>query len=281
VAGRHTDSPLFLEQVPGSLRLAGWLVLLLALMLADLRQGWLGQLRTATGPLFEPVFTTLNLPARLWQQMELWTRRQQDLVAINRRLQDENLHLHARVQQLQSRLVEQAVIRDLLQPVQEALDQALVARVQRLRLHPLGSRVLVDRGADDGVREGMAVLTARGVAGQVVTVLPAHAWVMLISDPDHALPVRVARTGVHSIVVGRGDPGLLEAINLPLSVDLKPGDLLESSGLGGRFPPGYPVARVISVERVTGERFARVQARPLARLDRLDFMLLGHWPVPP
>ncbi len=282
MAGRGTEqNPLFMEQVPGSLRLAGWVVLLVALMLADHRHHWLNQARQQTAWLFEPVFLLLELPGQWGRRASAWLMEQQQLIERTQALEQENIRLRVERQQWLAQQKEQAAIAQLLQPLARLEQSLIIARVVELNHHPFGTRVLLNQGAEEGVVPGMAALDARGVAGQVITVLPHHAWVMLISDPDHALPVRLAGNGTRSIVVGRGRADWLEAINLPLSVAVETGDLLETSGIGGRFPPGYPVAVVQSVRRVPGERFAHVRVTPLAPLDRLRFLALGHWPEQP
>ncbi len=282
MAGRGSDSnPLFMEKVPGSLRLAGWVLLLALLILGDVRNQWLAQARAYTGLIFEPVFELMQLPGRIGRGLADWLVEQQALLQQNARLRHENLRLRVQLRQLQALKVEERAIHQLLQSVRAGVENLLVARVVGLNTHPFGTRVLVNRGAEHGVEIGMAALAEEGVAGQVVTVLPGHAWVMLISDADHALPVKVSRTGVRSILVGRGRADSLEAINLPLSADVQVGDRLETSGIGGRFPAHFPVAEVIEVIRKPGERFAHVRARPLAPLERLEFLVLNHFPEHP
>ncbi len=281
MAGRGTDhNPLFMDQVPGSLRLTVWVLLLVALMVLDHRHHWLLQGRALTGRVLDPVFSLLELPDQAGRQLATWLVEQQSLVARKQQLERDNVRLRVQLRQWQALLNDQQQIQALLQPMVRASGQLQVARVVALNSHPFGTRVLINRGKAEGVETGMAALDSQGVAGQVITVLPHHAWVMLISDPDHALPVQLRRTGVRSIVVGRGRADELEAMNLPLSADIQVGDMLETSGIGGRFPPHYPVAVVTHVQRVPGERFAHVRVRPLAELDRLQFLALSWGPEP-
>ncbi len=282
MAGRGAEhNPLFVEQVPGSLRLAVWVLLLAVLMVLDYRHHWLLQTRAFTGKVLDPIFTLLELPDRAGRQLSTWLVEHQSLQARKQQLEQDNIRLRVQLRQWRALLQDQQQIQTLLQPQVQASEQSQVARVVALNSHPFGTRVLINRGAADGIETGMAALDSQGVAGQVITVLPHHAWVMLISDPDHALPVQLQRTGVRSIVVGRGQADELEAMNLPLSADIQHGDMLETSGIGGRFPPHYPVAVVTHVERVPGERFAHVRVRPLAALDRLQFLVLSRGPAPP
>jgi rod shape-determining protein MreC len=133
---------------------------------------------------------------------------------------------------------------------------------------------MIDRGASDGVFKGQAVLDGTGVMGQVSDVRQRLSEVLLISDPDHALPVQLTRTGLRTVAYGTGETAWLLLPNVPLQADVRPGDLLVTSGLGDRFPPGFPVAEVINIDRDSGETFAEVRARPLAALDRGREVLL-------
>jgi rod shape-determining protein MreC len=144
----------------------------------------------------------------------------------------------------------------------------------RVDLDPFSHRVLINSGSKEGVFAGQPVIDSGGIVGQVETVLPGMSYVRLISDPSHALPVQIARTGQRCIIYGIGDTELLILRNLPFNIDLQPGDRIITSGLGERFPNGYPVAEVMSVERRPGQTFALGYARPLAALDRGREVLL-------
>jgi rod shape-determining protein MreC len=132
----------------------------------------------------------------------------------------------------------------------------------------------VDKGTRNGVFAGQAAIDGSGVFGQVTRVGPVSAEVIMISDPEHAIPVQINRTGVRTIAVGQGQTGSLLLPYLPRNADVTEGDLVVSSGLGGVFPPGYPVARVSEVRRDPAEPLLAVNATPLARLDRDPEILL-------
>ncbi len=150
----------------------------------------------------------------------------------------------------------------------------LVAAILNVDLDPFRHRVLLDKGAADGVFKGQAVLDAEGIFGQVAQVHARTAEVILISDAEHAIPVQSNRSGLRTIAVGTGDSGRLSLPFVTVESDLKVGDLLMSTGIGGVFPRGYPVAEVIRVERSPAATFAVVEARPTARLDRNREVLL-------
>jgi len=146
-------------------------------------------------------------------------------------------------------------------------DRWLPAEVVNIQLSSLRQRLLLNRGAANGVFKGQAVLDDKGLIGQTTHVVPWSAEVILITDPEHAVPVRIERTGLRTIAVGAADTTSLALPYLPANADIKSGDLLVTSGLGGVFPDGYPVARVTEVHRDAVQPLAQVRAAPLAHID--------------
>jgi len=155
-------------------------------------------------------------------------------------------------------------LREALPPVAE---RWLPAEIVSIQLTGLRQRMVLNRGAANGVFKGQAVLDARGLIGQTIHVGPWSAEVIVITDPEHAVPVRVGRTGLRTIAVGAGDSASLALPYLPANADIKVGDMLVTSGLGGVFPEGYPVARVTEVHRDAVQPLAQVRAEPLARVE--------------
>ena len=147
-------------------------------------------------------------------------------------------------------------------------------------LDPFSHKVLIDRGSSDGVSRGQAVIDGAGVMGQVEEVHLHFSTVRLISDPNHALPVQINRTGLRTVAFGTGQTGCLSMPSVPREADVREGDLIVTSGLGDRFPGGYPVARVSGINREEGLTFAQVEAQPLAALDRGREVLLISAPEP-
>jgi len=146
--------------------------------------------------------------------------------------------------------------------------------MKRVDLDPFSHKIWIDRGVEHGVVVGQAVIDGLGVVGQVEDVHRHFSSVRLISDPDHALPVQINRTGLRTVAYGRGETSHMLMPNVPLQADVSPGDVIVTSGLGDRFPPGFPVGEVERVERDTGEAFATVYVRPYAALDRGREVLL-------
>ena len=181
------------------------------------------------------------------------------------------VEVHRRQRKRDRLLAVRAAAPDVTKPLAPALDG--------LASLP-GQQVVVNKGSTSGVFLGQPVLDANAVMGQVIEVNPLTATVLLITDASHSLPVQVNRNGLRSIAEGTGLVNRLEVSHLPHNADIREGDLLVTSGLGGHFPPGYPVARVTEVKREPGKPFATVVATPTARLDRSREMLLV-WTLPP
>jgi rod shape-determining protein MreC len=165
-------------------------------------------------------------------------------------------------------------LRALLDSAPRLADRVLVANILSVDLDPFQHRFVIDKGGSDDVYVGQAMLDAGGIVGQVTRVEPFTSEAILISDPGHATPVEVNRNGLRSIAVGVGDSSRVNLPFLPNNADIEVGDLLVSSGLGGAFPSGYPVARVVEVERIPGEPFANITAQPTGALNREREVLL-------
>ncbi len=246
----------------------------LALMALDHRHDVLQPARYALSAVVYPVQMAADLPAELGQFFSREFRGRRELLAEIERLRDQNMFNQARLLKLDALEEENIRLRELLDSAYEVGEAVLIAELMRVDLDPTTHLVRVDKGATDGLYAGQPVLDAGGIVGQVNEVGPFTATVRLISDPSHAIPVQVNRNGVRAVAVGTGDLSSLTLKNLPNNTDIRRGDLLVTSGLGGRFPPGYPVGRVARVNTDPGEAFARVDVRPAAALNRLQEVLL-------
>jgi len=153
-------------------------------------------------------------------------------------------------------------------------DDVLVAELIGVSPDPVRHQLVLNKGETDGVFVGQPLIDANGLMGQVVEVSAGHSRALLITDATHSIPVQVNRNGVRAIAEGTGALGTLESHHVSATTDIQEGDLLISSGLGGRFPVGYPVAVVSQIERDPGRAFARILAVPSAALDRSRHVLL-------
>jgi rod shape-determining protein MreC len=251
------------------------------LMVADQRYQQLGQVRGWLSAVVHPVQRAVDFPFRAtdWVTGSFADRGrlQQEKLELTTRLRLANLQL----QRFAALEEENLRLRDMRANTTGIAEKVLVASILNVDLDPFRHRVLLDKGAIDGVFRGQAVLDGEGIFGQVTKVNAATCEVILISDAEHAIPVQSNRSGVRTIAVGTGDEGKLSLPFVTVESDLEPGDLLLSTGLGGVFPPGYPVAQVTRVRR-SGSTFATVEARPTAGLDRArDVLLVWFKPPPP
>ena len=157
-------------------------------------------------------------------------------------------------------------------PVTEG--QRLIAEVLAVYSHPFSHQIVLNKGSKDGVTNGQPIIDDLGVLGQVVSVGPSSSRALLIADNTHAMSVRVERTGLSAVAEGIGQSDALRLIHLPHSTDIREGDRLLTSGLDGRFPEGYPVARVVRISQDASQPFMLVYAEPYAQLDRIRHVLL-------
>lgn len=248
-------------------------------MVADQRQHLLEPLRSALSLLVAPLHYLASLPDGVVRTLRDLFPSESSLRQDNARLQAENLALQGRLQRLESLEAENRRLHDLLGSSFRVGERVLIAELLSVDLDPYRHQVLIDKGGASGVFIGQPVLDAKAVMGQVVRVGPTTATVLLISDAAHGLPVRVNRNGLRAVARGTGLLNQLDLAYVPHDADLVEGDLLVTSGLGGRFPAGYPVARVSEVKRESGQPFARVTATPLAQLDSGHEALLV-WTLP-
>lgn len=246
----------------------------LILMTVDHRQHHLESVRATLSLLVSPLQYLLGLPigAGHWFGEALTSR--QALQDENASLRSQQLLQNARLQKMAALEAENMRLRALLDSSSKVGERVLVAELLEVDVDPFSQEIVINKGNRDGVVAGQPIVDAEGVMGQVVHVAPFTSTAMLITDPSHAIPVEVNRTGLRAIAMGTGSAGRLEIPHLPLNADIKEGDLLVTSGLGGRFPPGYPVALVEKVERNPGQSFAEVSARPTARLEQSREVLL-------
>jgi rod shape-determining protein MreC len=249
-------------------------ILCLALMVVDQRDQHLSRVRSALNLMVYPVRVVVDLPFSAWSSARSTFAARGALIAENEQLRHERLNSEFRLQRLAALEMENARLRELLDSTARVGSRALIAEVLSVDLDPYRQRFNLNRGLVDGVYVGQAVLDARGVVGQVVSVGPLTSEAVLVTDADHAVPVRVNRSQLRTIALGTGDSGRLRLPYLTNNADIEVGDLLVSSGLGGVFPSDYPVGRITDVRRRPDQSFADVVAEPMSALDRDREVLL-------
>ncbi len=255
-------------------RVLALLFLSILLMVLDHRQNHLDALRKTIGVAVYPVLVIVDAPFRLWEWIREGMTTRNDLQLELSRLRAERLLTNARLQRLTALEAENARLRDLLEARGQVRDEIRVAEIMSVDANPYRHNIVIDVGQREGVYDGQAILDAVGVIGQVIETGLTTSQAMLISDPSHSLPVEVNRNGLRTIANGTGEIGRLDLPFLPNNADIRVGDLLVTSGLGGAFPAGYPVAMVETVNRIPQEPFADVTATPTAALDQVREVML-------
>ena len=259
------------------MRIVAFILASLIMMTVDHRQGHLEKVRSTLSVFVYPLQYVANLPLAVtnWVSEALTTRAR--LMEENARLRDEQLVLNSKIQKFQILEAENERLREMLQSSEKLDERVLIAELLAVDLQPFRHQIVINKGRREGVYDGQAIVDANGVMGQIVHVGPFSSTVLLLTDPAHAIPVQINRNGLRSIAVGTGQSHILQLEHLPNNVDIKEGDLVVSSGLGSRFPAGYPVGVVYNISRVAGEPFAKVTIIPSAQLEKNREVLLV-WP---
>jgi rod shape-determining protein MreC len=260
---------------PGyGLRLTVICTLSIALMVADSRVSLMQDIRRVLAAAAFPLQVLIDSPAAMgrWLADSLATRAQ--LREENDQLHKSNLEQSARLQRLAALEAENARLRALLDSTAKVDDRVLIAEIMSVDMDPFKQRVIINKGGSDGAFVGQALIDADGVVGQITRDQVFSAEAILITDVEHALPVEVLRTRERTIAVGTGQLDRLSLPYLPRNTDIRPGDLLVTSGLGGTFPAGYPVAVVSEVAAESGAEFLSVRANPSAELTRVREVLM-------
>src|SRR5271154_7030196 len=258
-------------------------LLALALIIVDKRYDHLGKIRRLLSVVAYPVQVAVASPFEGWNWFRDSVTTRDALRADKGKLEAELRLAQFRLQRYEALEAETVRLRALRDSTAGVTDRFLIGEVMNVDLDAFRERVLVDKGAGDGIYVGQAVLDSGGVFGQVARVGQLTSEVILVSDAAHAIPVQINRTGLRTIAVGTGDMSRLKLPYLPTSPDVQVGDLLVTSGLGGGFPVGYPVGTIERVKRDPSQSLADVDVRPAAALDRsreLMFVWLKPSPAP-
>lgn len=260
----------------GPSRLLFMLLILAALILIalDLNSQKFREGRNYVNLIITPLQWLVDMPARLADNVSDVVVSRSSLVAENNRLRTEALVLEQRVLQNAALTAENRRLRALLNARSRVESEVRLAELVGVNPNPFRHEILTNLGSEDGITTGQPALDAGGVMGQVISVAPLISRVMLITDSRAAVPVETVRTGFRSVLLGNGNPESLELDFVPATTDIRVGDLLVTSGLGGRFPEGYPIAEVSEVTRDPGRPFLVIRAVPTARLDKSRHLLL-------
>lgn len=265
---------LFLQGPSVTLRMIILVIASIVLMTVDHRWNHLEIVRNTFSYLLYPLQYTIDLPIRLYYWTDETLSTHNTLLEENRSLKD--LHLQSRVQLQKLDILEKENVRlrDLLSATPKLGEKILIAEIIKVDVDPYRQLIIINKGSNDGIYRGQAIIDAQGIMGQITHVNALSSMAMLITDASHALPVQIDRTGLRTVAFGTGKVGFLDLRHIPHNADIRKGDKLITSGLGGRFPSNYPVAIITHVDRPPGETFAQVRAEPLALLDQSREVLL-------
>lgn len=268
------DQRLFTADAAANVRVVIFVLVCVALMTLDHRQQHLERLRNVLATAVFPLQTLVSVPFDAIDRLAVDLASRSTLLEENARLRQKQLFISAQLQKLTALEAENRRLRLLLESSVRLGERVLIAELIRVDFDPYRHQILLDKGTYHGVHPGQPLLDEAGIVGQVVHANVFTSTAILITDPNHALPVQVNRNGLRTLAVGTGNFQALELPHVPNSDDIRVGDLLVTSGLGGRFPRGYPVARITRLELDPSRPFAYILARPTARLDRRREVLL-------
>lgn len=256
------------------LRLSFFVFLSILIMVLDHRSYQTAQLRSVLSAAVAPLQYAVSWPVEVFDWINASVSKQQSLIEENADLRAQMLMLQAKMQKIMALQKENSQLRALLQSTAQRKENFTVASLLAVGTEPNSARVILDKGKNEGVYIGQAVLDANGVMGQVVEVGPITSQVMLITDVQSAVPVQLNRNGIRGIVVGNGPSRALALINVADISDIKTGDLLNTSGLGLHYPEGYPVGVISKIAQTPGQHFATIMVQPSARLLQSRQVLL-------
>ncbi|MGB1538266.1 MAG: rod shape-determining protein MreC [Pseudomonadales bacterium] len=265
---------LFLERSNPRNQAVVLFIVSLLLFVIDGKSDALDRVRQSTGLVLEPVYWLSTAPSRLIAGVsDIFESRDVQRATLRERNQQIRL-LQAGQLKMSALEAENARLRSLLGSASRMNESVLIAEIKGLSPDPSAHHITLDKGRDDGVFVGQPVIDAAGLVGQVVEASSRLSKVLLVTDQNHAVPVLAVRTAAQLIAEGRGQRDMLSLRHVSASLDLKVGDLLVTSGLGQRFPSGYPVGLIQSYHLPPGAAFAQVLVKPTSRLQTLDHVLL-------
>ena len=243
-------------------------------MFLDHLTDWLEPARASLATVTTPIILIADFPVKSVENLSLIAETRYNLIQDIAQLNQDQLLLQAKNQKLSALAVENNRLRELLGSAEKLRDNVVVAELVGVDPDPENHEIIIDKGAVNDVFVGQPLLDSKGLMGQVISVSRYTSRVLLVSDPSHSVPVQVVRSNLRLVAQGAGVTSHLNLMFVQDTADIRDGDLLITSGLGGRFPAGYPVAVVNRVEGQAGKPFALVTAVPSALLDRSRYVLL-------
>ncbi len=231
-------------------------------------------IKSSVNAVIYPIKLLAELPSSLGKQIKIWASDKKELIDTIEQLQNRQYILEFEVQRNASLLAENRRLRMLLRSSNTLQYPSIIAEIMSTNTNPYRFIVELNRGSNDSVEVHQPIIDTSGVIGQIIEVNPRSSKAILISDPQHIFSVQVNRNGIRGLAQGTGNSQSLNILNIPIDEDIKVGDLLISSGLDQRFPQGYPVAIVTSIEHDPTNHFAKISAKPTAELNKTREVLV-------
>ena len=251
-----------------------FVVLSFILLINDQRNNYLSILRNSIAIAIYPLQSAVEIPSRLTDWFDLRIKSKEILIQENQNLLSQQKINSSILQRYESLEQENERLKQILNAASNLDNKVEITRIISVNVNPYRHTIVIDKGERDGVYEGQVLLDADGVIGQILHTNFLTSEAILISDSDHALPVEINRNGLRTIVLGNGSYTKLDVPYIPNNADIEIGDLLVTSGLGGKFPSGYPVAKVDFIESDLSEQFYKVSAKPIAYLNQVREVML-------
>ena len=251
-----------------------FVVLSFILLINDQRNNYLSILRNSIAIAIYPLQSAVEIPSRLTDWFDLRIKSKEILIQENQNLLSQQKINSSVLQRYESLEQENERLKQILNAASNLDNKVEITRIISVNVNPYRHTIVIDKGERDGVYEGQVLLDADGVIGQILHTNFLTSEAILISDSDHALPVEINRNGLRTIVLGNGSYTKLDVPYIPNNADIEIGDLLVTSGLGGKFPSGYPVAKVDFIESDLSEQFYKVSAKPIAYLNQVREVML-------
>jgi rod shape-determining protein MreC len=249
-------------------------------MIGDCRFGYFSNIKTFFSDIVSPIQYSVNIPSKTFNLFSNYLISRHHLLNENSRLREQQLLLEAQIQQLSSLENENSQLRELLNASKLQIynnNRVLVAHVLTINSNPFDQEIVLDKGKNDDVYTGQPIVDSGGLIGQIIATNSVNSRALLVTSTNSAVPTENTRNGIRAIATGDGAATTLSLIYVPNTEDVQVGDLFTTSGLGTKFPKGYNVGKVISVEHPANERFAVIKLSPSAKLSVLNNILL-MWP---
>lgn len=267
--------PPFFKRGPSLLtRFAFFSMASVVVLVADARFNYLESMRRVVAVVVYPLQQVSALPGRAWGWVSDLAVTHSRLLLEHEQMRAQGLRDAAALQTQQALADENEQLRQLLGMRQRVPREFLAADILYAPRDPFIRRVVIDKGSQDGILAGLAVVDRTGVVGQVTRVFPWASEVTLITDKEHAVPIQVLRSGLRGVTFGVGYDGTLELRFMPVNADIQSGDMLVTSGIDGTYPPGLPVAVVTNIERNAAYAFARITCTPAAGVNSHSQVLI-------